>query len=167
LKHAQRASAEQHSRKLEFKTFEEDEHHFKTCAQRSSCSWCKVIIFLRKFHSSFKILTDREIASEQFKMLEEKNKILANTSWLGKAHVHGRKDMNGEVFVGCIVCHAFAANDVRCKTNAFADFRCHASDLGKPHVLLRHATRDVHKKAVAAFIGQGGTNMFATETSVV
>ena len=133
---------------LHFKTAAEDAKHMKACKDME-CQWCRTTQFLGKFQTAFQVVEDGLMESPQYRCLNERDKALAGTMWLGKGH---RGD---DVVLGCIVCRAL--QDPRMMTNALAGYVVPASRLfeatGKPHVFLRHSKTALHAKAVCKFLG--------------
>ena len=130
-----------------WKTPQEKTNHAETCKDRRCC-WCMAERYIQKHKDAFPVVGEDHIKSVQYGMLSSKQKVLANGTWLKVGH-------RGEaVVVGCVVCHS--VKDMRIMTNPFASFNIPATRLqertGRPHVLMKHASTDVHRKAVAQFL---------------
>lgn len=139
-----------------FKTDHEDKYHTQKCCS-STCVWCKSVDFLKKHDHCFNVVDSDFLNSDQYKGLKEKDKVLASTSWLAKAH-----RSCGNIVFGCLPCRALSIQNKRRCNNILAEFCFPAEKLftasGKPHVLLRHAKTELHQKAVAAYLGEGAAS---------
>jgi hypothetical protein len=109
--------------------------------------------FVAKNNMLFQTVPDGLMAN--YKDLDEKHKLLAKASWLGKGH------RGSEVVLGCIPCRAMGLQGAPCvASNPLANYQFPSVRVGekggRPHVLQRHAHSVLHLKAVTKFLGKVG-----------
>ena len=137
---------------LEFKTATEDAKHSRSCTSRK-CQWCMAMNFIAKNNMLFQTVPDGLMAN--YKDLDEKHKLLAKASWLGKG------PRGSEVVLGCIPCRVMGLQGAPgVASNPLANYQFPSVRVGekggRPHVLQRHAHSVLHLKAVTKFLGKDG-----------